>query len=94
MIKILMEFCEGGSLVVIRERVTKLGLAVEENVVGRLAEGVCHAFFVRCMFMLICDMTDIARAVVSRHQEACPPRHRTIQHTVDGGWGGQALRIW
>ena len=40
MVKILMEFCEGGSLVVIRERITKLGLAIEENVVGRLAEGV------------------------------------------------------
>lgn len=40
-VKILMEFCEGGSLESVGKRMRQIGGRVGEKVAGRLAEGVC-----------------------------------------------------
>jgi mitogen-activated protein kinase kinase len=39
-VKILMEYCEGGSLDAIGKRIARRGAVVGEKVVGRIAEGV------------------------------------------------------
>lgn len=41
-IKILMEYCEGGSLEGVGKRIKESGAVVGEKIVGRLAEGVGH----------------------------------------------------
>jgi mitogen-activated protein kinase kinase len=41
-IKILMEYCEGGSLEGVGKRIKERGAVVGEKIVGRLAEGVSH----------------------------------------------------
>jgi serine/threonine protein kinase len=61
---ILMEFCEGGSLDVIRERMSKLGRNIEDVILGRLAEGVCHPNVLHT-FILICGLADSAGPCVS-----------------------------
>ena len=41
-IKILMEYCEGGSLESVGKRIKERGAVIGEKIVGRLAEGVGH----------------------------------------------------
>lgn len=43
-VKILMEFCEGGSLESVGKRMRQIGARVSEKVAGRLAEGVSPDF--------------------------------------------------
>jgi serine/threonine protein kinase len=88
---ILMEFCEGGSLDVIRERMSKLGRTIEEVVLGRLAEGVCHAPIVPRTFILICVVTDSAGPCVSSRQEDCSSRHSTTEYIADNRWHSQIV---
>ena len=43
-VKVLMEFCEGGSLESVGKRMRQIGGRIGEKVAGRLAEGVCLHF--------------------------------------------------
>jgi len=43
-IKILLEYCEGGSLEAVGTRIKERGAIVGEKIAGRLAEGVCYQF--------------------------------------------------
>ncbi|KAF7358078.1 MAP kinase kinase MKK2/SSP33 [Mycena venus] len=40
-VKILLEFCESGSLEAVGTRIKELNAAIGENIAGRLAEGLC-----------------------------------------------------
>lgn len=51
-VKILMEFCEGGSLDAVGKKIREQGRRVGEKVAGRLAEGVCF-YFIAIAFILI-----------------------------------------
>ena len=46
-IKILLEYCEGGSLEAVGMRIKKRGAIVGEKIAGRLAEGVCNQILKR-----------------------------------------------
>jgi len=49
-IKLLMEFCEGGSLEAVGKRIREKGWRVSEKVAGRLAEGVSFGFCLASAF--------------------------------------------
>jgi mitogen-activated protein kinase kinase len=49
-IKLLMEFCEGGSLEAVGKRIREKGWRVGEKVAGRLAEGVSFGFCLTLTF--------------------------------------------
>ena len=46
-IKILLEYCEGGSLEAVGMRIKERGAILEEKIAGRLAEGVCNQILKR-----------------------------------------------
>jgi mitogen-activated protein kinase kinase len=78
-IKILLEYCEGGSLEAVSTRIKERGAIVGEKIAGRLAEGVCNQFLKNVLnSTLLLLFVDSAGPCLPSFQEDDSPRYQTI----------------
>lgn len=78
-IKILLEYCEGGSLEAVSMRIKERGAIVGEKIAGRLAEGVCNPISENfCDSTLFLLFVDFAGPCLPSFQEDDSPRYQTI----------------
>jgi len=105
-IKLLMEFCDGGSLEAVGKRIRGKGWRVSEKVAGRLAEGVSLSF---CLTHtspsqkplcpdpsnppLPLGVLDITGIGIPAHSKDYPPGHKAFKLSPDPGRGRQTLRF-
>ena len=68
-VKILMEYCEGGSLETIGKRIKDRGAIVGEKIAGRLAEGVSLTALDYFLVWTVFFHVDFARPCISAYQE-------------------------
>jgi hypothetical protein len=82
-VKILMEFCEGGSLEAVGKRIKERGGIVGELIAGHIAEGVSHSrFSSRATTAHQSAFVGPPRSRVSAQQKNYPSRHQTIKHPL------------
>jgi mitogen-activated protein kinase kinase len=91
-IKILMEYCEGGSLETVSKRMKEIGGVVGEKIYGKITEGVRNiiTFSRKHAHLLV----DLARSCLPLQQEDYPQRHQTFECSLDKRWGRKTMRLW
>lgn len=77
-VKILMEFCEGGSLEAVGKRIKDRGAVVGEKIAGRLAEGVSSTVVQRKFFVVTRSLSGSTRSRISPLKENNPSGHKAI----------------
>lgn len=98
-VKVLMEYCEGGSLESVGKRLKETDKRVTENVAGRLAEGVSIISllsWLRAPLILIPTrfrLADPTGSCLPAQAEDHPPRHQAAQHPPHARRHRQALRL-
>lgn len=80
-IKILLEYCEGGSLEAVGMRIKERGAIVGEKIAGRLAEGVCNQILEEKNVLdstFLSLFVDFAGPCLPPFQKDDSPRYQTI----------------
>ena len=78
-IKILLEYCEGGSLEAVGMRIKERGGILEEKIAGRLAEGVCNQILKgRFRFNTPFALVGLAGPCLPSFRKYNSPRYQTI----------------
>lgn len=91
-VKILMEFCEGGSLEAVGEKIKQQKRRISEHVAAKIAEGVRH--LLSCLFttvLITIGCLDVQRPSLFAHQKNYSSRHKTVQCTRLQKWTNQTM---
>ena len=98
-VKVLMEYCEGGSLESVGKRLKETDKRVTENVAGRLAEGVSIIPLLSWLRRSPDTDTDAFRLAdpagpcLPAQAEDHPPRHQAAKHPPHARRHREALRL-
>ena len=93
-VKILMEFCEGGSLESVGKKIREMNAVVGEKIAGRLAEGVRVSTFSLAFRgaynVLLLGLGWLELPALKAYHS---PRHQAIQHSVEQARRSQVVRL-
>jgi len=94
-VKILMEYCEGGSLEAVGKRLRDHGAVVGEKVAGRLAEGVSLRFRFKSLYLAkLIPCSDSSRACLSPPEKDYTSRHQALEYPLDKSGYCKTVRFW